>query len=178
MFYFSEKYRGSLYSNLYRVNMIIDELFLAANHGSALGYRYDLAGNAVVEEEWDDDEHMLYDHYIEDIQHRLLHLFSLLCVKQYDKIDDTILTKYIGSMIWKSAMFPTKKRLVLMKNLNEGFIQNFQQEEKKTKYRVADAKVNYKVLFFDQVDMHITTRRSRSIYIKRDCSVYHIQYDG
>lgn len=160
---FSE-YNDDPYYYLLKSNIQLYELLLAAPHGSAQTY-VEKDGLIDVPLVWEDNEKALYTDIISKWQESTLPLFNGLCAWSNDEkllFSDRSNAKVVS----RSALFSNKERIGFLHALDRGFIWNFGQETKGTKYNRKDVSIGLSIIWAPEKYMRFAAKVQRLLPAK------------
>lgn len=120
------------FSQVLKANIQLYEQIAAAPHGSTVGYSL-RNGEAVVEEDWVENEKQLYCKQIESLQKEILLNIAGLSVWN-EAQGYTKLLKLCAKTVLRSGMFANKERRDFLSYLDSGFVWNFNKQTKGLQY--------------------------------------------
>lgn len=140
------KCQTSLFSEIFRVNIQLYEQLTAAPHGSAVGYVFDSENNVSVLTDWSENERLLYNNFIESKQEEMLLIERGVAVWCGEKSDIAEL-KSCAKLVLHSALFANKERIEFLRNLDKGYIWNFNSQVKGITYNKKSVRLALDIIY-------------------------------
>lgn len=135
-------------------------MLASAPHGSAQTYVYS-NGEYCTFTRWEENEKNLYNTLIKEWQNISYLLFSGQAV--WADLNKTSSQRQNAVIVWKSSLFADNRRLAFLKQLDEGFVDNFGKESKGLKYNKKKVNINLSILYAPERYMRYAAKLQRSM---------------